>query len=224
MDAWDPSAERRGMGTGRKGSDGKRRRKFRENSQEKVQGWAQPAHWKTTSTHSTFTTTSFMFQRPTSTQACSLQTCKPKIRVRHFWVWSPASRETKGLWGCRQRVRYPGTRTRPGYTEGRSLSPLWSKAVWARESEMPRNQPLPSGHLLGVLSPPSPTPPPSQEVRSGSCRRAPLVLRRPLAAVRSNAISQPFLLSPSPVLGMHSPWALASLILFLFSKEVPYRG
>ena len=130
----------------------------------------------------------------------------------------------KGLWGCRQRVRYPGTRTRPGYTEGRSLSPLWSKAVWARESEMPRNQPLPSGHLLGVLSPPSPTPPPSQEVRSGSCRRAPLVLRRPLAAVRSNAISQPFLLSPSPVLGMHSPWALAGLILFLFSKEVPYRG
>ena len=29
-------------------------------------------------------------------QACSLQTCKPEIRVRHFWVWSPASRETKG--------------------------------------------------------------------------------------------------------------------------------
>lgn len=130
----------------------------------------------------------------------------------------------KGLWGCRQRVRYSGTRTQPGYTESRSLSPLWSKAVWARESEVARNQPLSSGHFLGVLSPPSPTPAPSQEVRPGSCRRAPLVLRRPLAAVRSNAISQPFLLPPSSGLGMHSPWALALLILVLFYKEVPYRG
>lgn len=136
----------------------------------------------------------------------------------------------KGLWDCRQHVRCPDARTRPGWsapsdTEGRSLSPLWSKAVWARESEVSRNQPLLSGHLLGLLSPLSPTPRPSQEVGPGSPRRAPLVLWRPLAAVRSNAISQPFLL-PLQFSGMHSPWALASLLLFLFSKcdEVPYRG
>ena len=69
----------------------------------------------------------------------------------------------KRLWGCRQHARCPDTRTRPGWsapsdTEGRSLSPLWSKAVWARESEVPRNLPLLSGHLLGVLSPLPPTP------------------------------------------------------------------
>ena len=78
--------------------------------------------------------------------------------------------------------------------ESKTLSPLWSQAIWVRESEETGNQLLLSAHLLGVTATPSPNPNLTLECQTGSGRWALPVLQRPLEVVCSNGNSQPFLL------------------------------
>ena len=88
-----------------------------------------------------------------------LSNFKPKIQARYFWVQSPASGETKG---CETADSMSGVQSRGHPTRLEVPHPMLKADLCplseARqfESEAFGNQPLLSGHVLGV--PPSPSP------------------------------------------------------------------
>ena len=113
----DGKGEQRCVGTGGRGSDGKRRKKFGESSWEKGHRdqYRPPDQNTTTSPGSTFTTISLVFQTPSPMQACSLKTASPRVepgisgsRVlpleKQRAVRSQSAREAAGPWGHQTRL------------------------------------------------------------------------------------------------------------------------
>ena len=114
--------------------------------------------------------------------------------------WCTDSGETMG---GHTAVSPPGSRatgqpdqpgSAPPVVQSKTLSPLWSQAIWARKSEETGNQLLLSAYLIGVTATPFPNPNLTLQCQTGSGRWTLPVLQRPLEVVCSIGNSQPFLL------------------------------